>query len=119
MSIASWFNDNFGGPDALPDEIPIDLSPKPRPRLATVRHAPDRDSFAAWRDQPVTKFVFAAMRAAEQAQQEMWLEASWRSGTADPVALAELRARADAYASLEEATYEAFCEWAGVEADNG
>lgn len=87
----------------------------PKPRLAAVRRAPSRDAFATWRDNPVTQFVFAAMSAAQRAQQEMWTDASWRSGNVDHGALIELRARADAYAALEEASYEAFCEWAGVD----
>jgi hypothetical protein len=119
MSLVRWFRDNFGGPDGLPEEVQIDLSPKPKPRLASVRHAPDRESFAAWRDQPVTQFVFAAMHHARLAQEEMWMQASWGTGKADQNALTELRARADAYAAIEEATYDAMCEWAGVEPDNG
>lgn len=115
MSLASWFRDNIGGVEEMPsDSVQIDLSPQ-KPRLAAVRHAPSSEDFDAWRDHFVTQFVFAAMREARAAQQQMWTEASWVSGTADPVALAEFRARADAYMALEEGTYEAFCEWAGVE----
>jgi hypothetical protein len=47
------------------------------------------------------------------------MQASWGTGKADQNALTELRARADAYAAIEEATYDAMCEWAGVEPDNG
>lgn len=125
--LAQWFKDNFGGPDpacfvcqrpghlCTCEPIGAATTPRPRPRIAAVNRAPTRDEFAAWRDEPVTQFVFAALRRAQQAQRDGWLVASWQGGDADGNLLTELRARADAYASLEEADYLAFCEWAGVE----
>ena len=76
---------------------------------------PSRDAFRAWRDDPVTQFAFAALREASDAQSVAWAEASWDGGNADEKLLLELRTRADAYKSLEEADYEGFCEWLGVE----
>lgn len=86
-----------------------------KPRLAAVRSAPSRDEFRAWRDDPTTQFVFAALRAAQANQKAAWDELSWVRGEADEIALCEYRTRADAYAGIEEADYEAFCEWAGVQ----
>jgi hypothetical protein len=87
----------------------------PKPRIAVVRRAPAREEFAAWRDEPVTRFVFAALRSAAGAQHDAWADTSWEGGLADQNLLNELRVRADAYKSLEEADYEGFCEWAGVD----
>jgi hypothetical protein len=83
--------------------------------LAAVRSAPSREEFAAWRDHPVTQFVFVALNAAAGEQRKAWDETSWEGGSADENLLLELRVRADAYNSMQEADYEGFCEWAGVE----
>lgn len=40
---------------------------------------------------------------------------SWEGNSPDPLALAELRSRADAYAAIHETTYERWCEVAGIE----
>src|SRR5690349_7175053 len=94
------------------------LYDKPKPRLAAVTTAPSREAFEAWRDHPVTQFVFAALRRAAAEQRAAWTETSWISGEADKNLLSELRTRADAYTSLEEADYEGFCEWAGLEPED-
>lgn len=91
-----------------------DMTPKPKPRLAVVNNAPSRDEFAAWRDDPTTLFVFAALRAAAAEQKQAWDEVSWHGGEANAPLLTELRTRADAYEALEAGGYDAFCEWAGV-----
>lgn len=86
-----------------------------REGLALVRSAPSREEFAAWRDHPVTLFVFAALSNASAEQRNAWSETSWEGGEANENLLLELRTRADAYNSMQEADYEGFCEWAGVE----
>ena len=96
-------------------ELPAFEQRVPRPRLAVVSRAPSREEFDAWRDHPVTQFVFAGLRAAARAQKEAWADSSWEQGISSEILLNELRVRADAYSSLEEGGYEAFCEWAGVE----
>jgi hypothetical protein len=100
------------------EEAPV-IAPKPKPRLASVKQAPTRDEFKAWRDDPTTLFVFAALRRAREAQKEQWDAAAWDGGKNDDLLLTELRTRADAYASLEEGSYEDFCGWAEVEPDRG
>jgi hypothetical protein len=89
--------------------------PALKPRLAAVRSAPSREEFAAWRDHPVTQFVFAAYRAQIETCERSWLAQSWEGGTADQKTLDDLKARADTYAALEESDYEAFCDACGVE----
>lgn len=97
-------------PAVTVDEVP------PKPKLAAaVRFAPSRDAFEAWREHPVSLFVFAALSRAADEQQTTWATTSWHGGTADQALLNELRVRADAYRAIEEGAYEAFCEWAGVE----
>ena len=89
-------------------------APKPRQvRPGDILFAPTRDEFAAWRDDPTTQFAFAALRQVADECKRHWSEASWETGNADPADLVELKSRADAYLSMEEATYEAFCEWLG------
>ncbi len=87
----------------------------PKPRLAVVNSAPGREEFAAWRDDPVTLFVFAALRNAAAEQKQAWDDVAWHGGEANEKLLTELRTRADAYESLDAGDYEDFCAWAGVE----
>jgi hypothetical protein len=115
MSLATWFRDAFregegqiGMDSATPER-------KPKPRLVVVHHAPSPDEFAAWRADPTTQFVFAAMRSAQAEQKAAWEELSWGAGNADERELIMLRTRADAYAAIEEVGYEALCEWAGID----
>lgn len=74
-----------------------------------------RDDFEAWAESPVTQWVFRAVRNAAQLQKEDWDRRSWENGEADPLALVELRARADAYSAIAETPYERMCELNGEE----
>jgi hypothetical protein len=123
MSIGSYLKQIFGpeyqtGRYDVPPvtgQVELPAFEQRVPRLAAVRSAPSREEFAAWRDHPVTQFVFAAMRAVAEEQEQSWHDQSWNGGNCDPVELNGLRARADTYTSMEEGGYESFCEWAGVE----
>lgn len=64
----------------------------------------DEESFAAWRENPVTQFVLTACRKIADENKAAWVEASWVSGNADPDNLLELRTRADAYMALSQMT---------------
>lgn len=76
-------------------------------RLPIPQRAPaiSEEEFAAWHDDPVTRWVIAACRKAAEENKEAWVEASWGGGNADPLLLNELRTRADAYQALSETTY--------------
>lgn len=117
MSLGEWFRKYFPLEPLWADEYRATHREriKRQPTLTLVRHAPAREEFKAWRDDPTALFAFAALRQAAEAQQQLWLEKTWGSGIADQNFLTELRARADAYEAIEAATYEAFCEWVGVE----
>lgn len=71
--------------------------------------APTLDEFRQWRDNPVTKWAFRAVQEAASKNREAWISASWEAGKSDPALLSELRTRADAYAALENTTYEEWC----------
>lgn len=106
MGFADWFWDVFQPPLANSGVFEIT---RPRPRLAAVRYAPSRDEFAAWRADPTTEFVMAALaRNAEECREE-WLALSWGSGEANQRTLDGLRERSDALLGFT-AGYEAFCE---------
>lgn len=76
--------------------------------------APSRDEFEAWRDDPVTCFVMAALlRNADECRDE-WLRLSWEIGEADQRKLDALRERSDALLGFT-ADYEAFCETLDLE----
>ncbi len=74
---------------------------------------PTREEFQAWRDHRVTRWVFRGLAVGADKNREAWVRDSWTSGQADPLKLAELRSRADAYAAPEETTYEGWCEFNG------
>lgn len=71
------------------------------------------EDFLAWREHPVTQWVFAAARKAAELQEIAWNEASWGDGKCDPMMLNELRTRADAYRALEETSFEDWCNVLG------
>ncbi|MDB5584305.1 MAG: hypothetical protein JWR80_9481 [Bradyrhizobium sp.] len=68
------------------------------------------EEFQAWAENPVTKWVFKAVKRASELQKDAWDKASWDEGEADPLLLTELRARADAYLAIVETPYERMCE---------
>ena len=68
------------------------------------------EDFARWREDPVTRFVFAAIERNADECREKWVEASWRFNNPNPVLLSELRTRADANRALIDTTYEGWCE---------
>jgi hypothetical protein len=113
MTWTRYFKEIFAEP--LPPVVAQEQEILRKPRLAAVRSAPSREEFAAWRDHPVTQFVFAAYRAQIETCEQSWLAQSWEGGTADQKTLDDLKARADTYAALEESDYEAFCDACGVE----
>jgi uncharacterized phage-associated protein len=52
------------------------------------------DEFNAWRQHPVTRIVFGKLGDHIKEAENMWMKRSWETGKADPVVLADLRARA-------------------------
>lgn len=120
MSFASWFDRTFiveeGWRYADPPQAEP-TSPPSKPRLAAVRSAPSRDDFAAWRDQPVTQFVMAALTSNADECRDEWLRQSWEAGSADEMVLIGLRERADALLGFT-ADYDAFCETLNLEPGN-
>lgn len=119
--LKDWFERNIVADDPYyPTEaeaLQIDLMPPPKPRLVSVNRAPKREEWDAWRDNPVTQFVMAALvrNAAECA--EAWNQASWVGGAADQRQLDGLRERADTLRGIAEASYDAFCETLHLEPD--
>jgi len=79
----------------------------------------DAEAFEAWRDHPVTQWVFAACRQAAQDNKDLWVSKSWDAGLTDETGLAEalieLRTRADAYLALADTTFEGWQESNGEE----
>ena len=66
----------------------------------------DPEDFSLWLDHPVTTHVFKQFgKIADQARQA-WLSASWEHGQADPILLADLRARAEVVNDLITVSYE-------------
>jgi hypothetical protein len=77
--------------------------------------APSGEDFARWRDDRVTRWVFAALENVAAENKANWDRASWEMGQCNPLLLAELRTRADAYRAIAEASYEGLCETNGDE----
>jgi hypothetical protein len=113
MSFADWFNRNF---DAAPKaKLPErQLYEVVRTDSFADSAAPSRDEFAAWRDDPVTRFVMRALERNADECREEWLRKSWEAGQADQRTLDALRERSDALLGFT-ADYEAFCETLGLE----
>lgn len=114
MSFWSWINEAFdiGAAATYSPAAPVIAAGKWAVHQSPS--APTAEEFSAWRDEPVTRFVMAALeRNAEECREE-WLRQSWETGQADPTILTGLRERADALLGFT-AGYEAFCETLGLE----
>lgn len=116
MSLRDWFESNFPPLQQTRGVISAgaDFVQAPKPRLASVNVAPSRDEFTAWRADPTTQFVMAALRRNADECREQWLAVSWEGGNADQRKLDGLRERSDALLGFT-ADYEAFCETLGLE----
>jgi hypothetical protein len=79
--------------------------------------APSAEEFARWRDDSVTRWVFWALESMAAENKAAWDKASWEMGQCNPLLLAELRTRADAYQAMAGASYEGLCETNGDEAN--
>jgi hypothetical protein len=73
------------------------------------------EEFARWRDDRVTRWVFRAFAICADENKAEWITASWEQGVSNPLMLAELRTRADAYRAVIDTPYEAHCETNGDE----
>lgn len=71
----------------------------------------DKEEFGAWRDTLITEEVFRALALLAEKSKQRWLEHSWDGGSADPLMLADLRARAEVARDLCELTYEEIEEY--------
>jgi hypothetical protein len=76
--------------------------------IRPVLPAISEDEFAVWKDDPVTQGVLETLALMAAAQKQAWLAASWDGGNTNPVLLAELRTRADAFAAFAEGSYADF-----------
>jgi hypothetical protein len=76
------------------------------------------DDFQRWYENPVTRWVFAGAENAALKQSEAWLDISWGTGEANPMQLAVLRARADAYRALFETPFEQWQQMNGEQDDS-
>lgn len=66
----------------------------------------DRELFEEWLANPVTEHVLAKVLETAEANKALWMQISWEGGSADPLKLAELKARYEAGLDLSSITYE-------------
>lgn len=66
----------------------------------------EQDDFEAWRVHPVTEAVNKALVILAERNKQKWIDTSWDGGVADPVVLAELKARYEVALDLSELTFE-------------
>lgn len=76
---------------------------------------PSREDFEQWRDNPVTRWVFAALKTAADENKELWVMQSWEERKLDPLELSDLRVRADAYMAMAETEYQGWVDFNGGE----
>jgi len=69
------------------------------------------EDFDAWRREPATKFIFAAIRKAVEQEKAEWLRLSWEGGDADQHNLTVLKTRADALLELVDNDYDTWINW--------
>lgn len=54
-----------------------------------------QEEWEAWKAEPITEMVFAALRHQADAAKSAWVNASWEAGELEPAVLAGLKARAE------------------------
>lgn len=74
-----------------------------------------REAFEAWRTHPTTVEVMDGLKALGEKCKERWLSLSWDNGRADPLMLADLRARAEVVDDMVGMTFE---ELEGINAES-
>lgn len=77
-----------------------------------------RDEFDAWLKEPVTRWVFAAVANAREAEKAEWMRQSWGNGSADQHVLTVLKTRADALGELVDNDFETWSLWNGEEVED-
>lgn len=70
----------------------------------------EKDDFDQWQAHPVTEAVNRALVKLAEMNRQKWIDVSWGGGVADPVTLAELKARSEMCADLSELTFEQLSE---------
>jgi hypothetical protein len=70
-----------------------------------------QEDFDTWLKEPMTKYIFRALRKAQEQEKAEWLRVSWGAGECSPVLLAELRAKAEAFENLLTNEFETWKEW--------
>ncbi len=79
---------------------------------------PSKEEFQAWRADPTTRWVMAAMASFAGKQRDEWMARTFDAGGHPDVALlVELRTRADAYRAISDSTFEDWMNTHGEVAD--
>jgi hypothetical protein len=119
VSLADWFRENFGAYSDYPSVANIALNRVEQNKRASRQRLgmvpPSRDEFAAWRADPTTRFLVAALIRNADECADQWHQLSWVGGNADQRTLDGLRERADTLRGIAEADYDALCEVLGLE----
>ena len=68
------------------------------------------DDFLAWREQPMTQWFMTAFANTAALCEREWKDGSWETGVADQSALAQLKAKHEAYRAVVDA------DWSDIEA---
>jgi len=63
------------------------------------------EDFLAWRENPVTRWFMKAFKNSAALCEAEWKDGSWITGQADQAALDVLKAKATAYAAVEESDF--------------
>lgn len=64
------------------------------------------EDFEAWRAHPVTEAVSKALVILAERNKQKWIDVSWDGNQADPLVLADLKARHEVALDLSELTLE-------------
>lgn len=63
-----------------------------------------QQSFEEWKDHPVGEMFFKMLELAAEEAKQHWTVTSWNSGVCDPLKLASLKARAEAFEQMQAVT---------------
>jgi hypothetical protein len=77
------------------------------------------DDFAAWSENPVTKWVAAAYRKQADALKADWVALSWDQGCTDRERLIAMKAQAEAFEVIADPSFASVAEMHGEEVADG
>lgn len=75
-----------------------------------IKSAISAEEFEAWKQHPVSKWVFAALAVEAEGERQHWMQVSWEAGSADQRLLDQSRGKVIGLGLVFEGSHAVFAE---------